>query len=258
MPKGVYAAASAMVTETRALESVAKNLAHVQTPGYRKETALREGFATVLAAKGRTGGIGGDGGAGILAAGTYHTFSQGSFEQTHAPLDLGISGAGFYRVRDPQGGLALTRAAHFSTDGDGRLVTDDGWAVEGQAGPVLIPSEANRVIVDESGRIYAETRDEKGTPIESFVDQLRVVTVPQPSEMRARNGTYFDPGDQAQADVANSEFNVRQGWLEKANVDPVQELVSMITIQRRYDAAQRAMRQQNEAGRGFSDLLRGA
>ena len=257
MPKGVYAAASAMVTETRALESVAKNLAHVQTPGYRKETALREGFAQVLAGKGRSGNIGRDGGAGVVSNGTYHSFSQGSFEQTHSALDVGLSGEGFYRVRDPQGGLALTRAAHFTTDADGRLVTDDGWAVEGQAGPVLIPPEANRVIVDESGRIYAETRDEKGTPVETFVDQLRVVTVPQPSSMRARNGTYFDPGDQTQTDATNAQYGVRQGWLEKANVDPVQELVAMITIQRRFDAAQKAMRQQDEAGRGFSDLLRG-
>jgi flagellar basal-body rod protein FlgG len=258
MPKGVYAAASAMVTETRALESVAKNLAHVQTPGYRKETALRDSFAQVLAGQGRAGSISRDGGAGVVAAGTYHAFTQGALEQTHAPLDLAIAGEGFYRVRDPQGALALTRAGHFATDGDGRLVTDDGWAVEGQAGPVLIPPETSRVIVDESGRVYSETRDENGSPSETFIDQLRVVTVAEPSAMRPRNGTYFDPGDQAQTDATSEQFDVRQGWLEKANIDPVQELVSMITIQRRYDAAQRAMRQQDEAGRGFSDLLRGA
>jgi len=258
MPKGIYAAASAMVTESRALESVAKNLAHVQTPGYRKETALRDGFANILADKGRREGIAGDGGAGVVSTGTYHSFDQGNLEQTHAPLDVGISGEGFFRLRDPQGVLALSRAGHFTTDSDGRLVTDDGWAIEGQAGPILIPPETNRVIIDESGRIYSETRDEKGAPVESFVDQMRVVNVPQPTAMRARNGTHFDPGDQAQTDMPNNQFNVRQGWLEKANVDPVQELVAMITIQRRYDAAQKAMSQQSEAGRGFSDLLRGA
>ena len=251
MPSGVYAAANVMITESRALESVANNLANVQTPGYRKEVALREDFAQVLDAN--NGGIG-----KIGVTGVYHSFSQGKLEQTHAPLDLALTGEGFYRVRDPQGGLALTRGAHFSTDAAGRLVTDDGWAVEGQAGPILIPPEANQVVVDQSGRVYSQTRDEKGTPVESFIDQLRVVTVPNPTAMRARNGTYFDPGDQAQTDVTSGQYGVRQGWIEHANVDSVQELVTMISIQRRYDAAQKAMRQHDETGRGFSDLLRGA
>ena len=251
MPSGVYAAANAMITESRALESVANNLANVQTPGYRKEVALREDFAQVLAAN--NGGIG-----PIGVSSVYHSFTQGRLEETHAPLDLALTGEGFYRVRDPQGGLALSRAAHFSTDPSGRLVTDDGWAVEGQAGPIEIPPEANTVIVDQSGRVYAQSRDEKGTPVETFIDQLRVVTVADPGAMRARNGTYFDPGDQAQTDATSGQFAVRQGWIENANVDSVQELVTMISIQRRYDAAQKAMRQQDEAGRGFSDLLRGA
>jgi flagellar basal body rod protein FlgG len=56
MPKGVYAAASAMVAETRMLEATARNVAHAQTPGYRREGQLRIGFAEVLADQGRTGG----------------------------------------------------------------------------------------------------------------------------------------------------------------------------------------------------------
>lgn len=258
MPKGVYAAASAMLTETRALEAVTQNLANLQTPGYRKASAMRGSFAHLLAAQGRTETIGGNGGAGIRDVGIYRSHNQGQLEESHAPLDLAISGEGFYRVRNKEGNVLLTRAAHFTTDNDGHLATDEGYIVEGQGGPILIPADTSRVVVDESGRVVAESRDAKGMVIETFIDQLRVVTVPDPSQMRAVSGQYFTTGEQAQTDAPANAYAVRQGFLERANVEPVEELVRMISIQRRYDAAQRALKQQDEAGRGFSDLLRGA
>jgi flagellar basal-body rod protein FlgG len=254
MPKGIYAAASAMVVETRTQEVVARNIANLQTDGYRKETALRTSFATELAKRGAHGDLSKEGGAGVLPAGSFFSFGDGTQEATGAPLDLALHGDGFYRVRDDQGKVHLTRAAHFNTDAQGRLVTPDGWTVEGQGGPIVVPSDANRVTVDKSGRISVQSTV-NGVATDTVLDQLRIVQVDQPTRMTARNGQYFDPGDQAQRDATGVE--VRQGYLEHANVDPIQELVQMISGQRRYDAAQRALKEQASLGGGLSDMLRG-
>lgn len=248
MPKGIYAAASAMVVETRSLEVTARNLANVQTPGYRQETALRTSFAEVLA----QGGIGGDGGAGVLPQPSFFRFKQGGQEPTGATYDLAISGDGFLRVRDGDGKTLLTRAGHLQTMPDGRLVTAEGWEVEGQGGIIAIPLDARRVSIAADGRITVET-GEGDNAAPQVLDQIRVVTVPEPARMAARNGVYFDPGDQIQGDAT---AEIHQGYLEKANIDPLQELAQMIAIQRRFDAAQRAVKEQSNAGSSLNDLLR--
>lgn len=256
MPKGVYAAASAMWTESRALDVTARNLAHVLSPGYRKEVVQRTSFAEQLAQRGHTGDLRGDGGTGVLTQGSWHSFAQGSREDTGAPLDLGLSGNGFYQVQDPQGRILLTRAAHFTADAQGRITTPDGWPVLGQGGgAITIPAEADKVVVDAAGKVSFESL-QNGVRSATLIDQLRVVTVADPHALRAVNGQYFDTAGQAVSDATG--YQVRQGSLEKANVEPIQELVAMIAIQRRYDAAQKALKEQSSAGQGFSDLLRGA
>lgn len=249
MPKGIYAAASAMVVETRSLEATARNLAHTQTAGYRQETALRTSFAETLA---KGGDIGRDGGAGVLPQASFFHFNQGSQEPTGATYDLAISGDGFLRVKDGQGKPLLTRAGHLETTADGRLVTPEGWEVEGQGGTIAIPADAKRVTIAADGRITVEIGE--GTSATSQVlDQIRLVKVPEPSRMAARNGVYFDPGEQVQSDTI---AEVHQGYLEKSNIDPMQELAQMIALQRRYDAAQRALKEQAGAGSSLNDLLR--
>lgn len=255
MPKGIYAAASAMVVETRSLEVTARNLAHLQTPGYRQETALRSSFADELARQGHTGGVDHDGGTGVLPNRSYFCFTPGTLEPTGATYDVAISGNGFLRVRDNSGNLFLTRSGHFNTNAEGRLVTSEGWSVEGQGGPIVIPADARRVTIGEEGRITIET-GEGANAAPQVLDQLRLVTVPEPGRMRAENGVYFDPGDQIQGDTTSA--TLRQGHLEKANIDPIQELAQMIALQRRYDAAQRALREQSNVGGGLSEMLRGS
>lgn len=253
MPKGVYAAASAMWVEARALDVAARNLAHGSTSGYRREIMLRGSFAEELAKNGRNGPISGDGGSGVLTRGSYFSQAEGMREATGAPLDLALSGDAFYQVQDPQGRMLLTRAANFRTDQQGRLVTPDGWLVQGQGGAITIPAEAERIVVDRAGRISIETT-QNGVRQETVVDQLRVSTVADPRRLAAVNGQCFDPAGQELRDA--TAYDVHQGTLEKSNVEPILELAEMISIQRRYDAAQKALREQT-ASTGLSDVLRG-
>jgi len=247
---------------------VAHNLANLQTAGYRNETALRTSFAQLMAARGTGGDLSGEGGAGVLNAGSYYSFTQGTLETTGAPLDLALTGDGFYRVRTDQGRELLTRAAHFSTDPQGRLVTPEGWSVEGQGGPITIPPDAGRVTVSKSGAISVSS-NANGVASDTVLDQLRIVRVARPGSMAAVNGQYFDPGEQAQTDAtatpaigatgaaATAPTTVQQGMIERSNVDSLQQLAAMIAGERRYDSAQRAFREQYKVGSSLTDLLRG-
>lgn len=254
MPKGVYAAASAMWVESRALDITARNIAHTLTPGYRKEVMQRTSFVDELAARGHGRELKQDGGAGVLTNGSRFLFNEGARETTGAPLDLGLAGEGFYQVRSPDGKDLLTRAAHFTSDKQGRIVNPDGWPVLGQGGPITVPPDADRILVDQDGRVSYEVMQD-GLRTETVIDQLRIVTVESNARLQAVNGQYFDPAGQPVRDATSAQ--VRQGTLEKANIEPVQELVDLIAIQRRYDAAQKALREQSQAGSGFSDILRG-
>ena len=253
MPKGVYAAASAMVTETRLLEATARNIAHAQTPGYRREGSLRVGFAEVLADQGRNGGLKGDGGAGILPNGSYFAFSDGMRDPTGGTYDLALHGDGFFTVQDAAGASWLTRNGNFQLDPQGRLMTREGHAVLGQGGPITIPDDAQRIIIDQSGLVTVENSTPDGI-VRSTLDQLRLTTVAKPQAMVPANGIYFDPAGQALRDASVS---VHQGHLERGNVNPVDELVQMVALQRRYDAAQKALTEQSRTGDGYSDILRG-
>lgn len=252
MPKGIYAAASAMVTETRLLESTARNIAHAQTPGYRREGALRIGFADVLAGQGRTG-IAGEGGSGVLSDGSYFTFSDGTCDDTGAPTDVALSGDGFFSVQDKAGKTWLTRNGNFQLDAQNRLTTREGHLVMGQGGPISIPEDAEKVVIDGTGSISIENTTSSGV-VRATIDQLRLSTVAKPRLMVPANGIYFDPGSQA---LGDAKPTVHQGQLERGNVNPVNELVEMVSLQRRYDAAQRAITEQDRTGSTFSDILKG-
>lgn len=252
MPKGIYAAASAMVVETRTQEVVARNLAHVQTPGYRKETALRGSFVEALQGRGNGTDPAADGGIGVLSAGSWFNFStEGTREPTGAVLDVALQGRGFFRVRNDKGEALLTRAGHFHVDSQSRLATEEGWLVEGQGGAITIPNDARQVVIDPAGRILID-----GGQGLQVTDQLHTVSVEHPEQMRPLNGQYFDPQGQAQSDATG--VTTQQGHLERANLESLDQLVEMIAAHRRYDAAQRALREQANTGASLSDLLRGA
>lgn len=254
MPKGVYAAASAMLVESRALDVRARNLANAQTAGYRREEPLRRGFADVFADDNggkddQDGSLKGNGGAGILSNGSMFRFADGAPEPTGNPLDLALAGDGFF-VATKDGKQLLTRGGNFTQDPLGRLTTREGWPILGQGGPVQIPPEALAVAIDAKGTIQV-TLPDGSTPV---IDQLRLATVAKPQEMRALSGVHFDYDGQP---LIEAKATIRQGALEKSNVDPIQEMVEMISLQRRYDSAQKAISEQTNAGGGFSDILRG-
>lgn len=259
MPKGIYAAASVMYTDSRALDVLAENIANLRTSGFRRAEPLRDSFAERLARAGQAkGDFTTDGGMGVHGDGVYRVHDEGAKEHTGNPLDLAIAGEGFFVVEDDDGNEVLTRAGNFTIDDQGRVRDSNGWTLQGANGAVQIPDNATEVIVDEDAMVVVQTRTPEGGFVQQELGALRLVAVDEPGRLHTRTGRHFQAPEGMDLRPPEAATRVLQGYVEEANIEPVTEMVKMIEIQRRYDAAQNAMRIQQKAGEGFSDILRGS
>lgn len=165
-------------------------------------------------------------------------FSQGALQLTGNPLDLAIQGPGFFKVT-ANGTTAYTRAGAFHRSSQGMLVTDQDYPVLGNGGPIQVP-EGKAISVDGTGTIYVDGAQ---------VGQLSVVKVAN-TEVLQKYGSNLYTAKTGQTvqeqglDEATSQ--VAQGYLEKPNVEVVQEMVSMIETQRTFEAYQKVMTGSNE------------
>lgn len=221
----------------RRLAVTNNNLANVDTPGYKRDALS---FREVLMRK----------------IGPHHVrifkettqrviFEQGELEPTGNPLDLAIVGEGFFRVQTPQG-IAYTRAGNFRIDRDRRLVTPQGYPVLADGAPVIVdpglargglitlPNE--RFLVHDDGTISVD-----GT----VIARLDVVTFDDPNKLKKIGQNLFVAEGALERPAEN--FQLRQGYLEKSNVNPLTEIISLIEIHREFEAVQKALKASDEA-----------
>jgi flagellar basal-body rod protein FlgF len=216
--------AGAMQADAAALRAISQNIANADVPAYRRQMALSASssasFQQILgahespaqAAAARWEGVDTDETPGVL-------------KSTGEPLHLAIEGPGYFRLQSETGTL-LTRRGDFHVSASGVLTAASGEVVLGANGPmelgIAIPSIATDGTVSVAGDV---------------VDQLSVVTVPPAARLQyVGNGLY--ELDAAEA-VALEQISIRQGFLEAANVTPVQEMVRMMETLRHFETAQR-------------------
>lgn len=247
MVKGLYTAFTGMVEEQRRLDVTTNNLANSNTVGYKKEGATNIAFADELAIKIKdTSTAMFPRGIGIVNLGdkvgeTYVDWSQGSFRLTDKPADLAISGNGFFAIEflDKQGNTSVkyTRDGEFTVDNLGYLVTSDGDHVlnnvaamagtTGEAGWVRV-DPLRDYSIDQQGFIYQDG---------VVTGQVGVVDVDDYQYLSHYGENMYDllPG----GNIVESDAEIEQGALEMANVNVVDEMVTMITIQRAFEAGQK-------------------
>ncbi|SDE99423.1 flagellar basal-body rod protein FlgF [Sporolituus thermophilus] len=224
MIRGIYTAASGMLAEAVRTDVTANNLANANTAGYKKDVALSHDFAGILISRINDGPgapvIGTLGlGAVVDNVATIHT--TGMMRPTGNALDLAIDGPGFFVVVTPAG-PRYTRNGAFTKNAGGELVTQAGYRVMGQAGPVWLGDGA-KVAIDADGRIFVD---------EVEVDRLQVVDFPDRRALVKEGDSLFAaPGAAPQAGTGQ----VRQGMLELANVNVVAEMVTLIAGYRAYE-----------------------
>lgn len=218
----------------RELETVANNIANVNTPGF-KARSLR--FAEML--RGLAGQDTERSGLTSFAHDRGNTvdFGDGALEKTGAPLDVAVQGANLLVVQTPQG-ERYTRDGGFRLDAQGRIVTRSGFPVLGDGGPITIaPGETNLAIADD-GRVTS-SGGEKG--------RLRLVSVADPATLIPEGDNLFAAN--AALQPAPPGTAVIAGHLERANVRPMMEISRLIEIGRAYASAASLMQRHDELKR---------
>src|SRR3954464_4515431 len=121
MLEGLYSAAAGMQAQQQRMDTVANDLANVNTNGYKK---ARVAVRALLYARGASGTV--QSGAGAAATTIGRGFTQGAIRETGNPLDVAIENGGFLQVRRADGTTALTRDGALRLDANGRITTQQG------------------------------------------------------------------------------------------------------------------------------------
>jgi flagellar basal-body rod protein FlgF len=238
MDSGLYAAYSGLLARTQALDTAANNLANAGTAGFRAERDyFRSVFAGIGNAPDGTGSWSGSqvGNAvnnfGVLG-GNLIDLGQGALASTGNPLDLALTGEGFFAIQSPQG-VQYTRNGAFTRSQAGILETANGEPVLDITGqPITVPTGA--VVVAADGSLSVTTAE--GSAI---AGQVGVFGFPPGTALIAQGTTRFVPPDGVQARIAT--VTVQAGEIEGANIDAVHGTMQLILVQRQAEMMQKAL-----------------
>ena len=172
--------------------------------------------------------------------------------QTGGNLDVAIQGDGFFQVQMPDGTLAYTRDGSFKTDSQGRIVTSDGYPVQGGFQPV--PAGTTNITISASGRDlhHRQRHDEFANPACPLHQPWRLDAVGQNLYKETAASGTAELGDPGQ----NGFGGVQQGYLEGSNVSVVQEMVNLILAQRAYEVNSKAVQAADEMMQDSNNLQR--
>lgn len=254
--QALYSGATGMIGQSQNLEVIANNLANVGTTGFKRSRANFEDLLyKVVQIPGngpqgdqRTPSQGLQYGVGTRVASTQLNFQAGNIEPTNKPLDLAIMGVGFLQVDDGQGNLFYTRAGDLTLNDQGQVIlatANQGYLVQP---PIQVPIDALSVNVSADGTVSV-TQPNVAAPAQ--IGQISGFRFQNPEGLQQiGNNLFAETGasgapEQGQWTV-NGFGSVNQGFLESSNVEPVNELISLIASQRAFELNSQVIQTANE------------
>ena len=261
--KALSIAATGMNAQQTNLEVIANNIANVNTTGFKRARAefsdlLYQTEKAAGAPSGANQSIVPEGthiGLGVRTAAIRNVHLQGQLSQTGNPLDLALTGNGWFQIEGPGGTTNYTRAGAFNTNGDGQLVTPEGNLVQPE---ITVPENTVQVIINKTGQVFAQLADQN-EPQE--IGQLTLATFANDAGLKPLGDNNFAvtqasgdpivgvPGDPGYA-------NIEQGYLEASNVDPVKEITNLISAQRGYEMNSKVIQAADQMANVVSTGLR--
>jgi flagellar basal-body rod protein FlgG len=215
MIDGLDKAASALGNGFNNMGVIANNLANINTTGFKKDLP----FSEVLSEE---NGI-------ILQQFTDH--KQGDILYTNNPLDVALSGEGFFTL-ETEGGTRFTKNGKFQISDDGFLVTTQGYKVMGESGEInleeyMSEQDQDITITKEGDLIFGK----------NHVDKLLISKVDDINDLKKVEGSCFILEEGGSFQAEEDEYAIQQGYLESSNVNPVIEMEAMIQQTKDYETA---------------------
>ena len=262
MSKPLWPAMSGAIARDHEVEVIANNLANVNTAGFKKDQVTFREYLSKNESENITEDIprspikdkdlyplDGKDQSFVVVAGTHIKHSQGALKVTDNPLDVAITGDGFFEVSTPNG-IRYTRSGAFKMSGaSGLLTTAEGHPVlTASANPNSAADPASRYIqiagregpinINDQGEIYIG---------EEQVGKLSVIDFENKNNIRKTGGVLMENKDATRSPASLAKnFSVKQGMLEMGNVNPVEEISNLIRANRMFEQDLKAMKTVNE------------
>jgi flagellar basal-body rod protein FlgF len=225
MDNSLLVSLSQQLAAYRSMDVIANNLANASTAGYKRESAKFEEYITRVApAEGQTGM---QQVSFVKDAGTSHDLSQGNIQNTGATYDFALNGKGFFTVQTPQG-IRYTRDGHFTLNADGQVVTEQGYALQGDGGSVTITPNDSNIQIAKDGTISSTVNG-----ISNQIGKLQVADFADDTRLTKVGDNLYSTTQQPNT---VTDTTISQGALEASNVQPVLEISKMIEVMRAYQA----------------------
>lgn len=240
----LYTAATGMQALETKLEVIANNMANVNTTAFKKD---RVNFEDLFYRQYRLPGAedldgnrtatGIEVGLGSRVSSTQTNFKQGAFETTNNQLDIAIEGDGFLQLQDPNGDYFYTRAGNLAINNNQQLVIGsaiNGYLVEPN---ITIPIEATDIVITPDGQVQYSTQS---SPTLQTAGSIQLARFVNPDGLIKLGDSLYRRTD-ASSDALigtpgqDGYGNIRQGFLEASNVEPVNELIDLINTQRAFE-----------------------
>ena len=242
MIKGMYLAGRSLDNRMKGIQVVANNLANLNTTGYKRELQ----FSEVLSAANQVTKQKDQN----VRIRQITDFAQGDLALTSNPLDVAISGKGFFLVKTGQG-VEFTRNGRFKISDDGYLINQSGAKVQGRNGDInigeVLEEKHDSITISKNGEIRVGDK---------LVDAIMVAQPERPQDSVRTNGLNFVAEEEELKPADENDFSVEQGYLEDSNINPIIEMETMITMNKDYESSKKmvtafdlSLGQANEIGK---------
>lgn len=258
--RALFTAATGMEAQQAQIDTIANNIANVGTTGFKKSrTEFHDLFYETLRAPGAASDdgtvlpTGVQVGHGVQLSAVNMIFSAGDRVNSGNPLDMAIDGAGFFQIQRPTGETVYTRDGTFKVDGDGNVVTAQGYQL---IPAITVPSDSLSVTILPDGTVNAV---QVGNTTPTNLGQIELARFANPSGLRVLGGNLYEAtvasGDPETGTPDREGFGaVAAGFLEGSNVEVAEELVQMILAQRAFEVSSRVIQAGDEMLRIASQL----
>ena len=246
MDASMWVAKTGLDAQQTRMNVISNNLANVNTTGFKRDRAVFEDmlYQNVKQAGGQTDAnsqapTGMMLGTGVRIVATEKLHTQGNMVTTQSPLDLAISGDGYFQIAKGDGSLAYTRDGGFKISATGQMVTSSGKLLQPA---ITIPNTASSVTVGRDGTVSVQLAA-GGTQV---LGQIQIARFVNPSGLQSlgqnlMKDTPASGAPQVLAPGVAGAGSLMQGTLEASNVNVVEEMVNMIETQRAYEINSKAI-----------------
>ena len=265
MYEAMMIAATGLLNQQRRLDTIANNIANVNTVGYKNS---RLDFKDALYTSGIVPGLprtrapegNQQKGHGVMIAGIAKDYRTGSVQTTSRPLDVAIEGEGFFELEDVNGEICYTRCGSFYLDDAGYLVNGNGYFIHDTDGErIIAPYGTDTVGIDLRGVITftihgAGSREggegeeateraegEEGEVIYETKAALGIYTFRNVTGLASVGESNYGETAASGEKMTAENIRVRQGMLEMSNVSLAEEMTRMVRTQRAFQLASRAL-----------------